>query len=505
MRRYLPRISLAPTALQHLDSWRFGLLVLLLCAFIASHVKNEQLYADFWEHAAAVAEYARAPLRPKNPILGTDEPHKGLHPYHLAVGLCARFFGATAISALTAFSFVNVLLFAIFLRRFAFELSKARQSGFWALLFVLLLWPKDQWIYSAFFSARAIPFVAPYPATFSMALTLAAFCLHIKLLRGQTPPGGYVVLALLCALASLAHPLTGMFLCTGLGALLVSEGRHALGRNAAWLALTAAVSAAALWAWPHYPFFDLIGSAEQTESGFHRGGLTFYLNPLSKAYPALLALPALITSIRSSPALPLLLLPSALMFAAGKFLAQPYFGRTISFVVLILQIALASYVARSEQASWRFNWQSAVRVAYLGSIVGALIYCVAQTAPVLEASHLRRLPRNFDDLRPIARAVGDEVVLTDLGSAWTLPAFGVKVLAHPLQLAFTPDQALRNEAVKRFFSASTRQDERRRILRRWRVRYVLVPDRADVSTRRDLTLLGRVVQRFGRFSLLQAT
>ena len=89
-----------------------------------------------------------------------------------------------------------------------------------------------------------------------------------------------------------------------------------------------------------------------------------------------------------------------------------------------------------------------------------------------------------------------DVVLTDPETCWYVPGFSGKVVAYPMPLPFAPDHTARLRAVERFFERGVSTDERREILRRYRVAYLLVPVRpANERQARveELRGLGRLV------------
>lgn len=68
-----------------------------------------------------------------------------------------------------------------------------------------------------------------------------------------------------------------------------------------------------------------------------------------------------------------------------------------------------------------------------------------------------------------------EVVLTDLGfPSLAEPTFGGKVVTTGYPIPFVGDKAARDAAVQRFFDPGTGTGERRAILARYRVAYLLV-------------------------------
>jgi len=180
------------------------------------------------------------------------------------------------------------------------------------------------------------------------------------------------------------------------------------------------------------------------------------------------------------------------------------YGRLISHLVLLLQVALADAVVGAEERLGRLRRG------------GALQHLVAPALAALLIAHAWPVVRSVldesrsGDLRWLSflesRVARDDVVLTDVATCWYVPAFRGRVVAYPMKLPFVPDHAERLRAVERFFEPDVPAAERADTVRRYAVRYVLVPkhhfpDRPDLVE--ELQGLGASVYSDREYALLR--
>jgi alpha-1,6-mannosyltransferase len=339
----------------------------------------------------------------------------------------------------------------------------------------------------------------PYPSTFATAAALFGLAVFPRLLAMRSR-AFFALAAPLLAAIWVTHPVTGVFLWLGLLAWSARSPRPA--QHWAVLALVGAGSLGLALAWPFYP----VASLWSREAALvDLGNDVMYDDPLPRVVPTLLGVPWLVVRWRRDRRDPLALLAVLLiaLIVYGGLSGHWTYGRLISHAALLLQLALADACASFEER--------------LGS-AGSRVHHLA--APVIVALLVGASWSGA--VRPIMAEVGrgdplwlkflsdrigrDDVVLTDLDTCWHVPGFGGKVVAYPMRLPFVPDHDQRVRAVQRFFAIGVPEQERREILGRYGVRYLLFPKShfSDWPARlQELRPLGRAVYSSSEYELLR--
>lgn len=482
---------------------RYLLLSGALFLLVLHHSWTDAWLGDFWVHVPAVEELAARPSQPRNPLFGDDHPYAFLSPYALLLGLASRLSRLGSIEVVVLQGLVNLTLLLAALYAFVATWLGRRAAAFYALLFMLFLWGRDPWVYSSFFNLRSLAFVLPYPSAFAAALALGGLAMFPRIAGSGSR--AWVSLAIpLLAILWIVHPVNALFLCAGLVACCLEVPRPR--RQVAALALAAAASLALAFAWPLYPVRQLwFGEAATV----HAGNDVMYHDLFSRIAPALLGAPWLLVRLRRNARDPLALLALclALLVACGGALGQWSYGRLISHVVLMLQVALADACAALEERLGRLRAGAILRHLLAPSIAAILVagsWSVALRPTLEEAWRGDPLWLSF-----LQNQVGrDDVVLTDLETCWYVPSFSGKVVAFPMRLPFVPDHDERQRAVTRFFERGVPQVERLDILQRYGVAYLLVPKGhfADwPALLAELRPFGRVVYSSPEHELLRVT
>jgi hypothetical protein len=463
----------APAASPARDRVRLLAVALGALALCAVYAWRGYVSSDFWEHAAIVRELSARPFSPKHPLLSVDAPHAYVSPYALAIGLAARATGASATSALAAAGLVNIVLLVLALRRFLVRLPRGEAAAPYALLFIVFLWGKDAWIWSGFLHIGMLGYTAPYPSTFAAAAMFLCFSLLFDALDRAQPLafGGIAVLVALCVIT---HPPTALVLFAGVAALFLAWVKERFFTNGVFLLGAVLAGVAGALTWPYFPVLKLF-AAQPPE--FHSWSGVFYQGVPAQVWPALVALPVLLWRLRESRRDPLVLLVAflALIYALGGITGKYGLGRTIAYIVVFIQIALAAAVATLEaRLPTRRAW-----------LVPA---CSVTLMLALFAYNRPPLPRILRHERPVWPDVGKilapvhpgEVVLADSRTSYMVPALsGGRVVAWRHPVYWVPDHAERRQAQDRFFAAAT-DDERRAVITRYHVRWILL-NRGAVS------------------------
>lgn len=484
--------------LRQRDRLRFLAVAVGALGLCALYAWRGYFSSDFWEHAAVVRELSLRPLAPRHPLLAVDAPHAYASPYHLAVGLAARVTGAAPTTALAIAGLVNMVLLVLALRRFLQRLPYGEAAAPYALLFIIFLWGKDVWMWSGFFHIGMLGYNASYPSTFAAAaMFLCLSVLMDALDSGRT--GLFAAISLLVALCMLTHPPTALVLFAGLAALFVARARRFWATAGLLFGAVSAGVALAL-AWPYFPVLKLF--ADQPPE-FHSWSGVFYQGVVGQIWPAILALPVLVWRLRDNRRDPLVLLVAllAVIYAIGGITGRYGLGRTIAYIVVFIQIALAFAAVQWEsQLPTGRSW-----LVPAGSVVSALALFAHNKPP------LPRIIRVDRQVWPEAKAIlgpvrpGD-VVLADSRTSYLVPALsGGRVVAWRHPVYWIPDHAERRKAQDQFFGTATDQ-ERRAVIARYHVQWILL-DRREVllgpEEERRLLGLGCVVADGGALVLIE--
>jgi hypothetical protein len=490
-----------------LERLRFVVLASLVFAIVALHAAHGHWIGDFWEHSAVVRELMTHPLHPRHPLLLLDAPHAFANPYALIVAMVGRWSGATSVTALAVASLVNLVMIFVALRVFVRRFASGRPEAvsFYLLLFMLLLWGREPWEFSGFYHINVLHHALAYPSACAFWMSLFLLTLNAKRIAEERPR---LLLAIvpMSAFVLLVHPPAFLFAATGLAAM-------ALDARARWkeLLLSGAalvVSFAIALTWPYFPVWALLTGAS---AAFNVNNATMYSEPLLRTFPALvLGIPLVVRNVQRTRRWTVVAWCAMLLgiYAFGYLTANYNYGRVIFFLVFLLQLEIAMFVAQLESKHDARGWANAWPVV----TAVASIACVALSARsiVNAARDVRWGDRTGDGYAFLARDVGQyDVMMADLRNGWVAASFGGKLVAsqHPLAFISESDQRARRDDVATFFNATTSQAQRARMLGRYGASYVLAPrpSPTDSTLLSDAALraLGEVTHADDRFVLLR--
>jgi len=448
------------TLLKQNRYWFFsGLLFMLMAARTLTGV----WLGDFWQHAAVVRELATNPLSPRHPQLLVGAPHAFSSPFSFAVALISRMMNLDPVTALALAGLVNFALFLVAFRWFivSFFDNDGEASSFYALLFVLVLWGKDPWFWSAFFHISVLGFVLPYPSTFASACMFVSLGLYLSHLRS----GGtayYLLLIPVVSVIFLSHLPTAVVTCVVLTSFSLGFPGRFLVKNIMALFAAFALSFCLAAAWPYYSFIGLL-TAHAPD--FHGDSRMLYQQVLIRIFPALVGIPLLALRLRKNILDPLAVtfLGLTAVYCYGYLSHRWGYGRVISHMVMMLQITLAAFAARMES---RLRAGTVVALSYAGMLVIAVVFMVNvrvyQGDDYRKYSFLSLYTEQYD------------LVLSDLETSSYLPAFGGKVIAQPFPVYFVPDYAERKRDLLLFFSQPATDEERMAIIKKYKPDYLLI-------------------------------
>ena len=378
------------------------------------------------------------------------------------------------VTALSVFGIINLLLLLFGLRFFISVLFPKDRSAtaFYALLFVTTLWGKDAWGYSGFFHLRVLGYVLPYPSTFSMALTFMTLPIYARLMKDRNRMWLIPIIASTVTVL-LTHPITFIFLAVGILSLSMADPsfswrKYSLLAGFFFLVMFLGVL------WPYYPVIQLLGSESKA---YHPSNRVMYSSFIRRILPALIGVLVLLVRIRLNwrDSLGMMLILLIFIFACGWILNRWSYGRVISHIAIVLQIAVASGSAWLES---KLRWDRipvfctriacCVLVLLLISWMSFESYvrpAINQAKPGLQNTY-----NSYQFLSGYTRQY--DVILSDMNSSWILPTFGGKVIAAQHPLAFIPDHQTRVKDVNRFFQAD--YQDQMEIVRRYNVGFVLI-------------------------------
>ncbi len=450
---------------------RFVWLALVLVTFMGVRSTAGDWTGDFWSHSAAVRELSERPFHPRHPEVSADLPGCFYTPYAVAVAWMARLGGLGPVGALAVAGVFNLALLLAGLRLYAGEIFRRPDAvSFYTVLFVLFLWGRWPWQWSAFFHFQVLPYVLPYPSAFATALMLVSLALHARWLSAR----GNVPLWLLFATSAIVpttHPVTAVVLGLGLAAQTLGIRSERSWRvKGALLGALGLVALIVSAAWPYYPFFQML----EVGADYHDVHGDMYVDVWRKVWPALVALPCVAIRLRSNRSDPLALAFVGLvcLYIWGGLTGRFAYGRLVSHAVMVLHLSLAAWVAAVEGN--RAALQPLSRRFALALVAAACLVAAGMNASRIRNTILDR-PNSTSTYAFLGRYVeGDDVVLSDLASSYPVPTFAGKVVAHEGNLALVPDAAARVRDVDLFFEGGASADERAEIIERYNVRWLLL-------------------------------
>jgi hypothetical protein len=473
---------------------RYWFLAALLFILMFARTLTGVWLGDFWEHAAVVRELAANPLFPRHPQLLVQAPHAFFSPYSLGLALISRLTSLSPITTLAIAGLANLVLMLLAFRWFIdlFFESDRSATAFYALLFVLLLWGRDPWFWSAFFHIYVLGFVLPYPSSFAFACMFASFGLYLSYLKSRMK-GHYLLLVPVMSLVLITHPTTAIVMYITLFSLSLGfPGKSSL-HNIAVLLAASAISFGLAAAWPYYSFIGLITGQSPD---FHSQSKVLYQQVLMRTFPAAIGIPFLAVRLRKNikDTLTLTFLGLTVVYCYGYLSDLWGYGRVISYMMIVLQLTLASFAARIES-----GWPArrVVKLSYAVMLALAVIFIFNLVTykgdDYRKYSFLSRYTKQYD------------LVLSDVDTSLYVPVFGGKVIASSHPVYFVPDYAERKRDLKLFFAEGTTKDERTGIIRKYKPDYLLIKQallERSPALRNSLSQLGTVIYSDRNFLLL---
>ena len=490
-------------------NWWFWSIVGVVAIFILSHELNQRFEVDFWQHASLVKELSQRPWHPMHPDMHVQAPHEFTNPYLLGAGLLCRLTKWNSVIILSILAFVNWWFFAAGLRSLCDRLFKVKAVAPLALLLTLCFWGPLAWNFSGFWHLKMIGDSAAFPSTFAGAATFWLWVLCLEYLRKKR----FVIIpiiAIAIGVIAVTHPHTAVTAVLGMAAFwygLAPKGERI--RSGVLFGTCVIVGAALAFLWPYYSLWELMGQAGAEHES---GNQWMYVNVIAAIGPVLLGVPIVLWRFKENRRDPLafLFVVLCLVYLLGEISGKYALGRNISFIAIVVHLAIAAWLVKGllpvpagqQGGKGVGKLRSASRPVMMSLLA---IWVVA----FFVVGCIRYVPGRFNVYPTypfLSQHVGqDDVVMTDMQTARIVPVIAGKVVATARGQSFVPDLPSRREDVLKFFDPSTTTAERRGLITKYDVSFVLLNKLLFVRPSEvvdDVERLGRVVADNNNFILL---
>jgi hypothetical protein len=471
------------------------------------------LWADYWEHTAALTEWMRNFSAPANPHVLDDSLSPRYMPQFWVLAFMGLFFGLTSIDLMSISAVVNYILITVGLFLFTRAYFRDPWAPLISFIAVYMFWGVS-WNWSNLYQFKSFFYVAGYPSSFVFGLSLISFWTVLKTLRGDySAVIASFLLFVLAALMFLCHPLTAVFGIVGCVLLVFTESSVSGGRRLAiLLALGAGLIATELW-----PYFSawkvalgLYGAGQ--EQWFSSGGGSGVLSRFASGdWQHIFYDPRLVITILG-PAL--LGIPACVWLAVrkeGRFIVTgavvmsiPYFinifvelplaHRFLLFTVFYLQLAMVWVILQVIDA-WRTIPRPPQAQAYMMGTLAFLALIVVSNVVLLATEfrgytfspkHLTmidkraQIPDRLSVVELYSKLTGplaeSSVVLSTAQVGWPLPTVKGKVVALYHENPMVADQNQRYRDTMEFFYRQLEDQQRTDIIRGYQATHLLVSD-----------------------------
>lgn len=420
---------------------------------------------DFWHHVAFIRQLQNSPWSLGNPFFDGPAVYTLYWPYEYLIACLANLLGTGPHLTLALFGFINIGGMILLLKKFSSLLNQAPIMPALSLLLILLLWPGQPLIFSSFYSLYTIFFIAAYPGTFALVLTLGAILiLKSNLFQKQQR----IIVPTLAILVALIHPITFMFFAVALGAVWL-ENKVGLFSLIPLSILTAIIVSSI---WPFFPLSELIfGRTFSADPN----GAAVYQQFLSRYWPTILVTPIVAQRLRlnSRDFWGVSFVTLYFLYVLGYISEIWNLGRTIAFIMLISQILLANWIIEL----FRFlKEKRALRLApfYPSVILVALFFMQFSISSVWINQTLKNPPTLYQDAKSLASFVEPgSTVIADLDLSLTLPSFGIKIVAFNTPPFFRGNYQERAADINRFFDLNSTPEERANLIKKYGARYLI--------------------------------
>lgn len=462
---------------------RYYILIVFLFFRFVAFASNGFWSGDFWEHSASIRELMERPSHPQHPILLLEMAHPFFSPYSYCAAIVARLLSISAVDILTLLGLTNFLLLAFGLKRFCSVISPipSQITAFYSLIFTLLLWGSNPWPYSGFFHFEIIESVLPYPSTFCAALSLIGLSIFLQPLKINWIFNFLILIIIICFVL-LSHPLTFIFLASGLF-FLSFYNLDSLFSKPFFAFVLIILSCIFCLFWPYFSLQKLLFGGSDI---YHLSNAVMYLKILNRIWPNFLLFPALYLAFKSGLTKSILFwfITLCLIYAWGFITSNFSYGRIISFCILLLHITaaigLAQFESNIEKSNRLFcNIYRTLLIIILLTLTLISITPIANRLITITHQVIKHQVINnqvtYKNIVFIKNYVhSDQLVLSDTQTSWIIPTFGGKVIAALHPQAFVSDSTNRQHDIDLFFNLKTTKDQRIEILNKYHPKFLLL-------------------------------
>jgi len=473
-------------------------LFIIVLSLVAGQIYNQRWQGDFWQHSAVVSALAENLSHPGHPRLNVNTPYEMYSPYLLLLALLARVLSIHPITVLSLFAVLNLAFWFYAMWFFVSRITTSKDTPFYAILFTLVMWGPDAWMWSGFLHLKAIGNVIPYPSAFSIACTLVTWGWAITI-TGSKRWIKTFSMALISGIVLLSNPQTGMGLVAGLGAIAAARLAKGSLMPALLICLAVVGGFGLAHLWPYYPFVDVVAPGKS--EGYHLGNYWMYHNVLLGMGPALLGLPLIIFRLRDDRYDPIsyMAVVFSIIYIYGYVSENYGYGRIIVQIMFILHFVLAEWFSRTiemNSSGKPIPVASKIGFKFIRPLVIAMsLYFLAlgvyRFHPGRDSTY-----ESFTFLKDYVSS--QDVVIADIDNAPMVPSFGGRVIATRTNESFVTDIKARCDEIRVFFDSKTELAAREAIIRRHKARFILLsktnPDLTEELTK-ELRLLGTTVYR----------
>ncbi|MBE9039274.1 hypothetical protein IQ235_00495 [Oscillatoriales cyanobacterium LEGE 11467] len=513
-----------------LGFWLLGVVLVIYVALCTGY-RDNHWSTDAWEHHRVLKTLTEQLWNPGNPTYATDAPSARYSPYAIGWASLSRITGLDPYQTLSLAAIVNTILLITGVAALLKSFGEA-PSALAGLIVMLGLYGGAPG-HSNSYALSDLPWHQVNPSAFSFAITLFVWALFGRFGRKGWRDFSLPLMVVLCAIALLDHPLTGVLTQFGICLFAIAAkppNRRRLigGVFCLWVGVALLCS---LWPW-----FSFIQAATTK--------LPFSIN-LGVSHKMLTqwCVPAVACGLfaftyRERKMVRLFLLGGYVIYFAGLlvFILPPSMpGTSLLYRIplsglIFFHLALGVFIYRTGLLELR-TWPRRLKTLVAGGrpqvpqaaieVTMAIVlgyFLLPQFYTVLEEPHLARayiapllgkenkqidLKSRFDALlEPVGRR---DVVLSDPQTMWPIPSSRGRIVYAIHPELFVPDRGEKYLDVETFFSIETSDTQRIELLEKHSVRWlVLNRNQLDESVFATLLVESAIVRRDNDFILMDA-
>lgn len=468
---------------------RTEILITILAAYYITQVLNGLWVDDFWDHASVIRELIDHPWRPNHPQLGGNTPHTFFTPYSLLAAYSAKLLGINAIEVLGLYGFINIaiLLYGLWIFIKTSDLENSKETYFYSILLIVFLWGSNPWGYSGFFHSDVLKFTLPYPSSFATGIVLATIG-YQKEYQKNNKKIQIILISIMSTVVILTHPVAFLFLVIGFISNLIgvkgSKERILTAKSMTYALVVALIVAIS---WPYYSLIELIKGASDV---YHQSNAGVYQDFMKNTWPLLIVAPLILT-INNQVKLHRIywMIIFLMLLYVLAWLTKKYsYGRVISYSIILLQILVANKVSSWE--SYIFSRKKIRSVVAIIVLIIALSYLISDIVSMgrrgltvmnsLYKGQRILNQQSFGQIEKLQNLIEPgALVLANINNSWMLPAFGMKIIAMKHRHAFIKDHHERFVNINTFFQVSTSNEERMKIIYKYKPKYILLDKEED--------------------------